>query len=257
MKIYAFIPARGGSKRIPRKNVKLYAEKELIYWSIKIGLDCLLIDEVFVSTDDIEISNVAKKCGAQVPFLRPDEISGDFSTDLECAQHFINWFDTDECGGRFEKPDIIVHLRPTYPNRRIEILNNCLKQFLDKYSDFDSLRTITRVDKPPYKMYNVIKNDYGIESLVPLFKQVISRDGSHTVIEPYNNPAQILPEAFWHNGYIDVIKSSVIESGSMSGTKMIPYLMDDSEVDDIDTMDEWRASEKKFLKMLKLVNNKD
>ena len=231
-KIVAIIPARSGSKRIPFKNIKEYAGKPLIYWSIQLAKSSTYIDDVIVSTDCEEIANISKQFGASVPFIRPTHISGDLSTDYEFMEHYIN--NTNDTN---YIPDIIVHLRPTYPNRQLDILNDCIRKFIDVIDRYDSLRTVCVMDKPPFKMYTIENNE-----LTPLFLTV------NNINEPYNMPAQLLPTSYWHNGYIDIIKIETIrDKKSMTGTKIYPYIMDKKEIDDIDTIEEWEASEKKFL----------
>ena len=91
MKNICLIPARGGSKRIPRKNIKIFFGKPLIAWSIEVAKQSSIFDEVFVSTDDIEIANIARSYGAVVPFLRPKNLSDDYAIDKEVIEHFISW----------------------------------------------------------------------------------------------------------------------------------------------------------------------
>ena len=228
-KIVAIIPARSGSKRIPFKNIKKYAGYPLIYWSIQLAKSSPYIDDVVVSTDCEDIANISKQYGASVPFIRPKHISGDLSTDYEFMEHFIK--------NTHNIPNIIVHLRPTYPNRQLDILNDCITKFIDVINEFDSLRTVCTVDKPPFKMYSIENNQ-----LIPLFSSI------NSINEPYNMPAQLLPISYWHNGYIDIIKvETILDQKSMSGTKIYPYIMDKKEIDDIDTIEEWDASEKKFM----------
>ena len=242
MKIVALIPARGGSKRIPRKNVRLFAGKPLIAWSIELAKECNLIDDVIVSTDDQEIADVARAWGANVPFLRPAEISGDLSTDYEVAKHYLEF--CEQSG--IVRPDIIVHLRPTYPNRTQNILMKTLQQFLVNCDKYDSLRTVVVNDKPAFKMYTISADNV----LTPLFNKI------GDVERPYDKPAQLLPQTMWHNGYIDIFKSSIIkETQSISGNRILPYILDPHEVDDIDTIDEWVAAEQKVVKIEYKNNN--
>src|SRR3989344_7391879 len=111
IKILGIIPARGGSKSIPHKNIALLAGKPLIYYTIREAKKSRLLDAVIVSTDDPKIAAVAHACGADVPFLRPKKISGDTSTDIEFFQHALLWVEKH----RGWKPDIVVNLRPTAP----------------------------------------------------------------------------------------------------------------------------------------------
>jgi N-acylneuraminate cytidylyltransferase len=93
MKTVAIIPARGGSKRIPRKNIKPFCGKPMISWSIKAAQDSKVFDAIIVSTDDEEIAQVARDCGAEAPFKRPPELSGDHALTLPVIAHAIHWFE--------------------------------------------------------------------------------------------------------------------------------------------------------------------
>lgn len=229
-RVVALIPARSGSKRVPNKNIKLYNGKPLIYWSINLALQSTLIDEVVVSTDCQKIASLAVEFGASVPFLRPLEISGDLSTDYEFMAHYIDYV-IDHTP---TSPDIIVHLRPTYPNRDLATLNGCIERFIENYDTYDSLRTVCKTDKPPFKMYTVENN-----VLTPLFQTVAG------VQEPYNNPVQLLPCTYWHNGYVDVLKTAtILLKQSVSGNMIYPYVMDSNNLDDIDTDEDWVRSVK-------------
>lgn len=230
MYVLALIPARGGSKGIKMKNIKEFRGKPLIYWSIKLALDCKVVNRVIVSTDNKNIKRVAEECGADVPFLRPKEISGDLSTDYEFIKHCLDYL--KENGE--DEPDIIVQLRPTYPTRKLEILNETLDIFIKNLDKYDSLRTVYEMEKSPYKMYNIKDGE-----LKPLFKEVKG------IKEPYNQCRQLLPRTYIHNGYIDLIKTEIVEKkGSITGDRIYPYLMSKEEYHDIDTEEDWKDAEK-------------
>lgn len=225
MKVIAIIPARGGSKGIPMKNIKLFREKPLIAWSIELAKQCNIINRIIVSTDDEDIANVSREYGAEV-IDRPKEISQDLSTDYECMEHCLEYIG-------YENADIIIQLRPTYPTRKLVHLDNCIKMYIENMNDYDSLRTIIEYNKSPYKMYN-IKNNI----LVPLFQEV------NGIKEPYNNCRQILPKTYLHNGYIDVFKAKIIKNKqSITGDNILPYLMNKTEYHDIDTEHDWKDAE--------------
>ena len=128
MKIIAIIPARSGSKRVKNKNIKKLMGLPLLVHTIKHSLSSKLIDRTIVSTDSKKYSKIAIKYGAEIPFLRPDKISGDRSTDLECFKHCIEFLKEKEN----YIPDIIVHLRVTYPIRENNIIDKCIKLLLKK-----------------------------------------------------------------------------------------------------------------------------
>jgi len=229
MYVLALIPARGGSKGIKMKNIKEFRGKPLIYWSIKLALDCKVVNRVIVSTDNENIKRVAEECGADVPFLRPKEISGDLSTDYEFIKHCLDYLKEN---GQ-DEPDIIVQLRPTYPTRKLEILNETLEIFIKKIDKYDSLRTVYEMEKSPYKMYNIEDGE-----LKPLFQEVKG------IKEPYNQCRQLLPKTYIHNGYIDLIKTEIVEKKvSITGDRIYPYLMSKEDYHDIDTEEDWKDAE--------------
>lgn len=227
MKILCIIPARSGSKGIPHKNIKNFGDKPLIHWSIDQAKKSRHINRIIISTDSAEYAEMAIKYGAEAPFLRPKEISTDFSTDYEFIKHCLDWLNDD--------PDLIVQLRPTYPLRDPNKIDDMIEKFIANIDKYDSLRTVIEVDKTPYKMYN-IKNDY----LIPLFNEV------NGINEPYNQCRQILPKCYLHNGYVDIFKPNIVYQGTISG-RMMPYIMDKSEIDDIDTPQNWIDAEQKLM----------
>lgn len=231
MNITAIIPARGGSKGIKMKNIKEFNGKPLIYWSIKQAQESKYINNIILTTDHSEIAKIGRECGASVPFLRPSNISQDLSTDYEFVEHYINFLKINF----IEIPDIIVQLRPTYPTRSVNILDKCIKLFIENMETYDSLRTVIPFEKSPYKMYRIDNN-----TLMPLFKSV------DNINEPYNRCRQELPQTYLHNGYIDIFNSSIImDKKSITGDKIYPYVMNKDEYHDIDTLDDWQKAEKK------------
>ena len=226
--ILALIPARCGSKSIPNKNIKEYAGKPLIAWTIEQAKKSKHITDIIVSTDSEEYKKIAEKHGANVPFLRPKEISEDHSTDLEFMKHTIEYL--KENG---KTPNMIVHLRPTYPTRKVEDIDEAIGKFLNNDKSYTSLRSVVEAEYPAYKMYSI----EGKQELKPLFKIV------NGIEEPYNNARQLLPKSYWHNGCIDITTPDCIEKfDSISGNKILAYTMEKNEVYDIDTMEEWDKS---------------
>jgi N-acylneuraminate cytidylyltransferase len=231
MNIIALIPARSGSKGIINKNIKLYKGIPLIAHSIKIALQCEYINDVYVSTDSLEYQRIALEYGAKVTSQRPPEISNDLSPDIDTFTFFLDWLKKEN----IKIPDIIIHLRPTYPNRNMLVLNDCIEIFIKEYMNYDSLRTVVNLKKTPYKMYYIENN-----ILVPYIK-------THPLFkEPYNQARQNFPETYLHNGCIDIIKTEIIiKRGELSGETIYPYLMDDDEINDIDDITDFITAEKK------------
>ena len=152
------------------------------------------------------------------------EISEDLSTDYEFIKHCVDWLRENES----YESDIILQLRPTQPCRKIEDINNCLDIFIQHRNNYDSLRTVIPIDKSPYKMYSVENN-----KLKPLFNEV------NSVTEPYNQCRQALPPCYLHNGYIDILNSTIVDMGTISGNNIFPYIMgcsDNIDIDDINDL---------------------
>ncbi|MDA3616037.1 acylneuraminate cytidylyltransferase family protein [Polluticaenibacter yanchengensis] len=217
--VLAIIPARGGSKGLPRKNVLPLLGHPLIAYSIKAALESSVVTRTIVSTDDSEIADVSKKYGAELPFIRPAEFAQDLSTDLEVFKHAIQWLKENEN----YVPDYIVQLRPTSPVRPKGIIDTCFNKMKDNQGD--SLRILTDSPLTPYKMWQL--NEDGTEMKPLLYLE----DNK----EPYNSPRQILPKTYWQIGTLDIIKTSCItELNSMSGKTIIPYYITPDYAIDID-----------------------
>ncbi len=135
------IPARGGSKRIPRKNIKLFHGKPLIAWSIENAIKSDIFDQIYVSTDDDEIAQIAKEYGAKIPFLRPRNISDDHSNDDDVRNHFLKWSKEKNLNCKF-----LCYLYPTAPFISKNTLDSCLKLLIK--SDCYSVKTITKFNYP-------------------------------------------------------------------------------------------------------------
>ena len=120
--ILALIPARGGSKGIPRKNIRDFAGYPLIAWSIAAALQAKSISRVIVSTDDREIAEVARQYGAETPFMRPQELAQDRTTDFPVFVHALKWLEDIEA----YSPKIVVQLRPTSPIRPVDCVDSAV-----------------------------------------------------------------------------------------------------------------------------------
>jgi len=239
LNIVALIPARSGSKGIINKNIKIYKGIPLLAHSIKIALESKYISEVYVSSDSEDYNNIAIQYGAKITPLRSKEISDDLSPDINTFIHFLNMYKNDINDiNNIKIPDIIIHLRPTYPNRSLKLLNNTIEYFLNNYDNYDSLRTVVLIKKTPYKMYYINSNN----NLIPYIKE-------HNIfIEPFNQARQNFPETYLHNGCIDIVKSNIIINNNLlSGENILPYIMDDNEIDDIDDISDFTISENKII----------
>jgi N-acylneuraminate cytidylyltransferase len=226
--VLAVIPARGGSRSIPRKNVKLFAGHPLLAYSIAAGLQSKSVTRVIASTDDDEIAEVARSYGAEVPFMRPAELAQDHTTDLPVFQHALDWLRREEK----YVPEIVVQLRPTSPIRPLNCVDRAVEILLAN-AEADSVRGVVPSGQNPYKMW--IIQDSG--SMTPLVG-----DGPP---EAYNRPRQELPPTYWQTGHVDVIRAGTIsDQGSMSGRVILPLALDSKYAIDIDTPEDWRRGER-------------
>jgi N-acylneuraminate cytidylyltransferase len=220
-KIYAIIPARGGSKGIPGKNISLWNQHPLIAYSIAACYLSNCIERVIVSTDSREIADISLKYGAEVPFLRPAEYARDDSPDIEFVIHAINWFYENE--GTI--PEYFAHVRPTTPIRDVGIIDDAILTIM-RDNEATSLRSGFICAHSPYKWLKKGKNE---KYASPLF-------GGKSCDE-INLPRQEFPEVYVPNSYIDVLKSEfIVKSDLMHGDKMIAY--ETKIVPDIDTPDD-------------------
>lgn len=228
MKILCLIPARSGSKGIINKNIKLLNDKPLIAYSIEQANQSKYKMRIIVSTDSEEYKRIAENYGAQVPILRPSKISQDSSTDFEFINHMVNYLKKIDN----YYPDIILQLRPTQPLRNVDDIDKCLDLFIKNYQNYDSLRTVVENEKSPYKMYSIKNN-----KLEPLLKL-------NNYKESFNMGRQYLPKTYLHNGYIDILKPSLLKDNKISGENIYPYVMDKNDIFDIDSIDDWIKVEK-------------
>jgi CMP-N,N'-diacetyllegionaminic acid synthase len=209
--VLALIPARGGSKSIPRKNVIEVAGKPLIAWSILQACESARIGRVVVSTDDDEIAAVARTWGAEVPFVRPAEYAQDLSPDIDVVRHALQFL-ADHDGYR---PEMVVHLRATGPVRRVDDIDAAV-DLLAAHPDADAVRSVSLVRQTPYKMWRLC-DDGTMEPLLRL----------PALPDCQSRPRQQLPHVYWQNGYVDVLRPrAVLEKDSMWGDRVLPFVVE-------------------------------
>ncbi|MCZ7552320.1 MAG: hypothetical protein B6D39_05810 [Anaerolineae bacterium UTCFX2] len=226
--VLALIPARGGSKSIPRKNIRTFAGHPLIAYSIAAGLAAETVTRLIVSTDDEEIAEVARRYGAETPFLRPADLAEDHTPDLPVFQHALNWLMEHES----YRPEVVVQLRPTSPLRRVWHIDQAVYRLLER-PDADSIRTVCVPFQNPYKMWKI-----GADGFMQPLLQSAHR-------EPYNMPRQLLPEIYWQTGYVDAARSdTILNKGSMTGDAILPLVIPPEDWIDIDSPDDWRRAER-------------
>ncbi|MCL4273880.1 MAG: acylneuraminate cytidylyltransferase [Anaerolineales bacterium] len=223
--ILALIPARGGSKGIPRKNIRSFAGYPLIAWSIVAAKQSALVTRIIVSTDDEEIAAVAREWGAEVPFLRPSELAQDKTTDLPVFEHALKFL--EEVEGYY--PGIIVQLRPTSPIRPKGMVDGAVSILLN-HKDADCVRGVVPAAQNPFKMWRFNGEDKPLHPLLEV-------DG---IPEPYNAPRQILPPVYWQTGHIDAIRlATITNKKSLTGDVIYPLVIDPKYTVDIDTPADW------------------
>ena len=216
----AIIPARGGSKRIPKKNIKEFHGFPLIAYSIKAALDSKLFDKVIVTTDDEEIATIAKKYGSEVPFIRPKELSDDFSGTADVVAHALQWL--EEHG---EKYDYVCTIYATAPLLQKEYLVEGYEKL--KYSDAINAFSATSMPFPIQRTFKV--NDQGrCEMFWP---------------EHYMTRSQDLEEAYQDAGQFYWTKVGKASDEIMFGKDSIPIILPRYLVQDIDTLEDWQRAE--------------
>jgi len=223
----AIVPARGGSKSIPRKNIRPLGGIPLLAYSIDAGLRAKHVDRVIVSTDDEEIAAIARSWGADVPFLRPAALAGDTTPDLPVFQHVLGWLEANaEC-----LPEIVVQLRPTSPLRPPDCVDNAI-DMLRSDKTIDSVRGVVQASQNPYKMWRLQADG----TMTPLLAAGVE--------QAYNRPRQELPQTYWQTGHIDAVRTNIIrEQGSMTGQRIRALVVDAAYASDIDTEADWQRTE--------------
>ncbi len=218
-KILAIIPARSGSKSVPNKNIRLINKKPMLAYSIEHARASKYINRIILSTDSKEYAEIGKKYGAEIPFIRPSQYATDTALDIDVFYHALNYLQEKEN----YIADIVVHLRPTYPWRHVEDIDNMIEIMLRDFT-IDSVRSIAPSKENPFKMWTM--SDDG--KLHPI---------SNTIPECYNSPRQSLPQTYYQNACIDIIRgSTILEKKSMTGKNIHGYLMSNNL--DIDTEDD-------------------
>ncbi len=224
-KVVAIIPARSGSKGVSDKNIKLLVGKPLLAYSIAAAKKAKNIDRVIVSTDSEHYASIAKEYGAEIPFLRPTQISSDTSTDLEFFKHALNWFHEHEN----LRPQYVLNLRPTTPLRKVEIIEKAIELFKSS-QNATALQSVQETPETAYKMFE-IENGYLLQICTGSF----DIDDSHFARQSYK-PTYIA------NGYIDIFRSKfILEQNKLYGNKVISYIT--APVIEIDTIEQFKHLE--------------
>ena len=224
-KVIALISARSGSKGVPNKNIRLLGGHPLIAWSIMAAKKARSIDRVIVSTDSYEYAQLAIQLGAEAPFLRPAEISGDRSTDFDFIAHALDWF-ADDSG----EPEYIVHIRPTTPFRDPAQIDAAISLF--QHSKMaTALRSAHEMSESAYKTFEIAPAGQ--------FKRL---GADCTALDAANNARQQFPATYQANGYVDVLSTRFIRDNNLiHGDWVLPFIT--PTVIEVDTEDDFTLLE--------------
>lgn len=216
--VLAIIPARGGSKGVPRKNIAPLGGKPLIAWTIEAALAARCVSRTIVSTDSPEIAEAARAAGADVPFLRPDHLASDTATTLDVIAHA-----RQACPGF----DVLLVLQPTSPLRQAADIDAAFAQMMA--SGGESCTSVCEVDTPPWLMYRQTEAGF-VESLLPPWPGGMRR--------------QDLPPVYVLNGALYFVKTSAFDAtGQLLPKPTAGYIMATQASIDIDTHDDFRRAE--------------
>jgi len=223
-KVIAIIPARGGSKRIPNKNIKLFADQPIISYSIKAAQAADLFDRIIVSTDSEEIAEVAKIYGAEVPFIRPTELADDFTGTIPVLLHALNWL--SEHGFATDYFCCIYATAPfVQPEYIIEGLNLLKKR---------NAATAFSVTKFPYPIFRALK--IGDNDRVEMFWPEHENSRSNDLPEAYHDAGQF----YWGN------TEKFMRGRTLLSSDAVPIVIPRYLVQDIDTPEDWETAEKMY-----------
>jgi len=223
MNVLAIIPARSRSKTVKDKNIRMINGKPMLAYSIQHAKESELINRVIVSTDSEEYASIARAYEAETPFIRPAEYATDEALDIEVFQHALCYLREKEG----YVPDIVVHLRPTYPIRNVADIDAMIRMLIEN-EEADAVRCIAPAKEIAYKMWRLCEGG----KISPILSDIP---------EAYNMPRQALPPIYYQNACIDVIRTrTILDKKSMTGTYILGYRMEQNF--DIDTEEEFEKA---------------
>ncbi|MGA1198372.1 MAG: cytidylyltransferase domain-containing protein [Candidatus Latescibacterota bacterium] len=229
MNVVTVIPARGGSKSLPKKNIHPLNGKPLIQYSIEYSLQCPLILHTVVSTDCQEIADIAKRTGAEVPFLRPLQYAQDDTRDYPVMRLALETLEKHYD----QHIDAIALLRPTSPLRPPGLIEKAI-HLLQKDPLATSVRTVTKCEQHPFRMWQM-QDHY----MIGYEKEIY---------EPFNIPRQELPTLLFQTGDLEMVTRETLLAGSVSGTRVLPIIMHPDEMMDIDHQKDLTSAEQRLQK---------
>ena len=223
---FALIPARGGSKRIPKKNIKLLAGRPLIAHSINAAQESGIFERIFVSTDNIEIAEIARQYGAEVPTMRPIEFATDTSPDVDWIAHSVHEWEIPREG-------TLTILRPTSPLRKSGTIKSAVQALKDA-SWADSLRAMQLVSEHPGKMWRVHSDN----EATPFIEQ------NGRLIPTHSSPTNTLEKVWVQNASLEVVKvETILNKKSLAGDRILKFEMPGLEGFDLNTLNDWNYLE--------------
>ena len=235
--IVALIPARGGSKRVPGKNVRTLGAHPMIAYTIAAASDSGIFDAIIVSTDSEEVAAIARRYGAEVPFLRPAEFATDTSPDIEWLEHAI-----EELRARGRTWDCFSLLRPTSPFRTAETIRRAWAHFTAQQG-VDSLRAVEKCVQHPGKMWVVRGNR--MFPLLPFALTRHDRSGEQHEQPWHSTPYQALPPVYVQNASLEIAWTRIVrERRTIAGDVLVPFLTDGYEGFDINDAYDWMVAER-------------
>jgi CMP-N,N'-diacetyllegionaminic acid synthase len=229
MNVVTVIPARGGSKSLPKKNIQPLNGKPLIQYSIEYSLQCPSILHTVVSTDNPEIADIAKRAGAEVPFLRPEKYAQDDTRDYPVMRHALETLEKHHN----QRIDAIALLRPTSPLRPPNLIEKAI-HLLQTDPLATSVRTVTKCEQHPFRMWQMQ------DSCMVGYEK--------SVYEPYNIPRQELPTFLFQTGDLEMVTRETLLAGSVSGIRVLPIILHPDEMVDIDHKKDLTAAEQRLQK---------
>jgi len=222
----ALIPARSGSRRVAGKNIRYLGEHPLLAYSISAARESKVFDAVVVSTDSSEYAEIAKYYGAEIPFLRPPEMAGDLSPDIEWVRFTLQKLQEQQ-----REYDCFSILRPTSPFRQAETIRAAWRHFQNQ-EGIDSLRAVEKCREHPGKMWVVREN-----RMTPLLPFGPAQ-------QPWHSSAyQSLPEIYIQNASLEIAWTRVVfENGTIAGQTLTPFFMPENEGFDVNNPIDWQAA---------------
>jgi CMP-N,N'-diacetyllegionaminic acid synthase len=225
LRVVALVPARGGSKGIPRKNIRLLAGKPLLQYTIEAARSARLVDRIVLTTDDTEIAEVGRRLGIDVPFLRPVELAGDATPTLPVVEHALRWLEA--AGDRF---DAVAILQPTSPLRSATLIDDCIE--LLERSKADTVMTVLPVPAEHNPHWVFFQDSAGLLRLSTGERAPIAR-------------RQELPPAFHREGSVYVTRRDVVlGEGAILGSRVMGFPVDPGRSVNLDETKDWERAER-------------